>query len=109
LDGEPKVLCRGARKCNAKVADSRDRHDDDDDDDDGGGGGGERYRYPSVAANANLDEYLRSTAETVVVGYSLDATGAGHGHVTTLISEVDPDHGHRSHGCWCLGESALAQ
>lgn len=54
-------------------------------------------------------EYLRSTAETVVVSYSLDATGAGHGHVTTLISEVDPDHGHRSHGCWCLGESALPQ
>lgn len=46
---------------------------------------------------------LRSVAKTVVVRYSLDATGTGHGHVTALVSEINPDHGHRSHGCWCLG------
>lgn len=49
---------------------------------------------------ASTSEYLRSTAKTVVVGDGLDAAGASHGHVTALIPEVDPDHGHRGHGCF---------
>jgi len=54
------------------------------------------------------DEYrttandLRSIAKTVVVCYGFDAAGAGHSHVTALIPEVDPDHRHRGHDCWCL-------